>query len=185
MAEAGAGGWRGTWLHEPRHWRVTGEGLVVDAEAGTDFWRLTHDGAIRHTGHLYGQPVSGDFRARVCVRGEYRSLYDQVGLMIMADERNWLKAGVELVGAIPYASAVVTRDSSDWSLVPAPNPGRMWFQLVRHGATVEVSISGDGNAYALFRQVTLTDGPLQIGPFCASPGAGFTAVFEQFSLVVG
>ena len=158
---------------------------MVDAEAGTDFWRLTHDGAIRHTGHLYGQPVSGDFRAKVCVRGEYRSLYDQVGVMILADDRTWLKAGVELVGGIPYASAVVTRENSDWSLMAAPNPGRMWFGLVRHGSTVEVSISGDGTAYALFRQATLTDGPVQVGPFCASPGAGFTAVFEQFSLIDG
>ena len=185
MADTGAGGWQGTWLHEPRRWRVTGEGLVVEAEPGTDFWRLTHDGVIRHTGHLYGQPMSGDFQARVCVRGEYRSLYDQVGLMILADERLWLKAGVELVGDIPYASTVVTRDSSDWSLVAAPNPRRMWFQLVRRGATVETSISGDGHAYALFRQATLTDGPVQVGPFCASPGAGFTAVFEHFSLTGG
>jgi regulation of enolase protein 1 (concanavalin A-like superfamily) len=78
---------------------------------------------------------------------------------------------------------VVTRDTSDWCLVTAPNPEQMWFQVTRRGATLEVSISGDGATYALFRQCSFVDQPVRVGPFCCSPGDGFTATFSDFKVV--
>jgi regulation of enolase protein 1 (concanavalin A-like superfamily) len=173
------------WLNEPRSWRLLDDdGLAVTAEPGTDFWRVTHSGALNHNGHFLGLPVQGDFTARLAVRGEYRAEYDQAGLMLLGDEATWLKTGIELVGQVHRASVVVTRDSSDWSFMEAPNPAEMWFRVTRHGDTIEVSISGDGITYAAVRQCTFRPRPAQVGPYCCSPmdGAGFAVMFSHFEL---
>lgn len=48
------------WLNEPARWS-TEDGLTVVADAGTDFWRTTHYGFDRDTGHVLGVPLEGDF----------------------------------------------------------------------------------------------------------------------------
>lgn len=173
------------WLNEPRSWRLLDEnGLAVTAEPGTDFWRVTHSGALNHNGHFLGLPVQGDFTASLAVRGEYCTEYDQAGLMLLGDETTWLKTGVEMVGNEHRASVVVTRDSSDWSFMKAPNPAEMWFHVTRHGDTVEVAISSDGNVYTPVRQCTFRPRPAQVGPYCCSPmdGAGFAVTFSHVEL---
>jgi len=80
---------------------------------------------------------------------------------------------------------VVTRDFSDWSIVPLPgNPPALWLRVVRTGPTVEVSYSLDGAAYTMLRQAYFTDQPeVAVGLMIASPiGDGFTAVFEGFTV---
>jgi uncharacterized protein len=171
------------WLNEPPAWQAQGESLIVRAGPQTDFWRTTHYGFVRDTGHFWFQSWHGDFVAAVKVTGDYRDRYDQAGLMVRVDERVWLKCGVEFVDSLQYASAVVTRDHSDWSVAPLPDsPPSVWLQVSRTGPDVEVRYSVDGHRYDLLRLARLTDArTLLIGPMCAAPdGAGFETVFEEF-----
>jgi len=172
------------WLHEPPHWHQTDGIFHITAAPRTDFWRKTHDGSIRDNGHFYFQHMSGDFVAQVKVSGQYTDLYDQAGLMIRQDETCWLKCGIEYVNGVQHASAVVTRDWSDWSILPLENPPAIWLKLERHGATVEVSYSLDGQDYSLIRQAFLSEAEsLQVGLMMAAPtGNGFAAAFEGFSV---
>src|SRR5262245_7888603 len=101
------------WYNEPPHWLVDDETIVVRSARKTDFWRKTHYGFIRDSGHFYYQEVQGDFKAEVKVLGEYAALYDQAGLMVRLDEANWVKCGIEFVEGVQHASVVVTRDYSD------------------------------------------------------------------------
>jgi regulation of enolase protein 1 (concanavalin A-like superfamily) len=83
----------------------------------------------------------------VKVSGEYQELYDQAGIMVRLDEANWLKCGIEFVEGVQQVSAVVTRDYSDWSVVPLPhNPASLWVRVTRRGTAVEVQYSLDGEA---------------------------------------
>jgi regulation of enolase protein 1 (concanavalin A-like superfamily) len=169
------------WYNEPPVWKVEGNLITVQAAGKTDFWRKTHDGGIRDSGHFYAQTVSGDFEAEVTFTAGYRDLYDQAGLMVRADETTWLKCGIELFNGVQQASAVVTRDFSDWSVVPLrPTPPSIHFVVRRHGATVEVAYTLPGGEEALLRQATLSNAPaLQVGIMCCAPtGDGFTARFE-------
>ncbi|RYG21241.1 DUF1349 domain-containing protein, partial [bacterium] len=109
-----------TWLNEPPRWTDEDGVLSVTTGDRTDFWRTTHYGFIRDDGHVYGRPVEGDFAAEVSFSGEYEALYDQAGLMLRLDERNWIKAGIEFTDGKHHLSAVVTRDFSDWSVLPLP-----------------------------------------------------------------
>ncbi len=174
------------WFSEPTHWSFEGTALSVTTDPKTDFWRKTHYGFIRDNGHFMYDAVTADFVAKVKVVGRYQALYDQAGLMLRADEFNWLKCGIEYVDGGQLASAVVTRDFSDWSVTAlAGNPEACWFKLTRTGDTVEVHYSLDGENYQLLRLAHLPlPASVQIGPMCASPdGDGFKVEFEDFSVL--
>ena len=78
---------------------------------------MTHYGFIRDSRYFYYQVIEGDFVCEVSVEGNYRDLYNQAGLMLRLDDKTWLKCGVEFVGGVQQANAVVTHDYSDWSFV--------------------------------------------------------------------
>ncbi|ERT07905.1 hypothetical protein M595_2145 [Lyngbya aestuarii BL J] len=170
------------WYNEPPQWTEDQNKIQVLSGAKTDFWRTTHYGFIRDNGHFYYQEVSGNFTAEVKIIGEYQDLYDQAGLMIRQDENTWLKCGIEFVNGVQQASVVVTRDYSDWSVVPLPqNPEWIILRLKRNAEAVEVEYSLDGDRYNLLRLAYLSDTEkLQVGLMCASPdGKGFSVTFEE------
>ena len=70
------------------------------------------------------------------------------------------------------------------SLPPlAANPPVIRLRVVLRGAGLEVSYSLDSGAYTLLRLAYLAEGPLQVGPMCASPdGAGFDVTFAGFTV---
>lgn len=175
------------WLNEPPSWRERDGELSVVTGDKTDFWRKTHYGFIRDDGHLRYRTVTGDFTATVSFLGSYEHLYDQAGLMVRIDEKNWLKAGIEFVEGRQMLSVVVTRDFSDWSTSAGPQTAE-WVDLriSRHGDAlrVERTLPSPEPAYQLLRLAHLpaTD-EVQVGPMCCSPQrAGFTAKFRDFSI---
>ncbi|MEB3281146.1 MAG: DUF1349 domain-containing protein [Lyngbya sp.] len=175
------------WYNEPPQWTEKDNRIKVFSGAKTDFWRTTHYGFIRDNGHFYYQEISGNFTAEVKRIGEDQELYDQAGLMIRQDEKTWLKCGIEFVNGVQQASVVVTRDYSDWSVLPLPeNPESIRLRLKRNAEAIEVEYSVDGDRYTLLRLAYLsTQEQLQVGLMCASPdGKGFSVSFEdwKFSL---
>ena len=173
------------WHNEPPIWKHREQTLNVTSGLNTDFWRKTHYGFIRDTGHFYYQEVTGDFIADVKIIGKYEVLYDQAGLMIRENDLIWLKSGIEFVEDVQYASVVVTREYSDWSVLQLPqNPTSLWLRLKRSGGAVEVKYSLDGEQYTMLRLAYLTEAKtVQVGPMCASPEReGFQVVFEDFQI---
>ena len=170
------------WYNPPVHWTVSDETIMVHTDPKTGFWRKTHYGFIRDTGHFYFQAVHGDFVADVKVTGSYASLYDQAGLMIRSDATTWMKCGVEFVDGRQYASVVVTRDCSDCSVVPLNNaPSSIWLRVTHQAGDVDVQYSLDGDHYTMLRIAHVSRAEaLQVGVMCASPeGAGFSVMFES------
>lgn len=177
-----------TWLNEPKYWSEAADGtrLRMTTEPGTDFWRRTHYGFERDSGHFLGHRVAGDFDAEVAVAGAFRTLYDQCGLMVRVDGESWMKCGIEFVDGRQYASAVVTRGFSDWSVAPiAAPPPAVRFRVTRRADALEVSWSIDGAGWTLLRLAHLPmPHVVAVGPMAASPGeAGFEVVFEGFAVV--
>jgi hypothetical protein len=172
------------WHNEPPQWSAQGDTLTVTAGPKTDFWRITHDGGARDSGNFYYQTVIGDFEASVKVSGAYAAQYDQAGLMIRLDDHNWVKCGIELFDGVQQASVVVTRNYSDWSVNPQPEPPpALWIRVTRHEATIQVYFSFDGEHYTLARQAYLTSAEVKVGVMCCAPtGEGFTATFEDFKV---
>lgn len=174
------------WYNEPPRWEALPAGMRLTTGAKTDFWRKTHYGFIRDDGHFYYQTVMGDFTVTVKITGQYQVLYDQAGLMVRQNETTWLKCGIEFVEDVQNVSAVVTRDFSDWSVVPLhPSPTSLWLRVQRRAAAIEVQYSLDGEDYQMLRLAYLTEAEtLDVGLMAASPqGEGCTIVFEEFNLI--
>lgn len=173
------------WYNEPSNWNKQAEVVYVNTGAKTDFWQKTHYNFIRDNGNFYYHEVKGNFTIEVKVVGQYQALYDQAGLMIRENENTWLKCGIEFVEGVQNVSAVVTRDYSDWSIVPLSQPPvALWIRVQRRSETVEVQYSLDGKYYQMLRLAYLTHAEtLQAGLMCASPqGEGFSVVFEGFKI---
>lgn len=176
------------WYNEPENWQESNGIITVTTDKDTDFWRVTRHDFIADNAHFYYQVIEGDFTATVKFIGQYVDLYDQAGLMARQDETVWLKCGVEYLNGVQQASAVVTREFSDWSVIPLDdNPSEAWIRMQRIGSAFEVSFSRDGDQFVMIRECYLTDAPsLQVGIMCASPkGDGFVTRFEELVIESG
>src|SRR5262245_65587217 len=113
-----------TWLNEPASWSFENGTLSVFTDERTDFWRKTFYGFERDSGHAWLCPVSGDFTASAVVVGKYEHLYDQAGLMLRLDERNWIKTGIEFTDGLMHFSVVVTREVFALAVITAAHGSR-------------------------------------------------------------
>src|SRR5258708_5207598 len=173
------------WFNEPPSWSAAGDTITLTTAPKTDFWRKTHYGFIRDNGHFYYQRVSGDFTMDVKFSGKYNALYDHAGFMVRLDAENWLKTGVEFVHDVQHVSAVVTRDFSDWSVVPVVDqPPAIWLRLARIKEAVEIKYSFDGTTFTMLRMLYFPPvAALDAGIMAASPeGSGFTVVFDGLKI---
>jgi hypothetical protein len=169
-----------TWTNPPPDWSFGAEGLVLATGDRTDFWRGTHYGFYRDSGHFLGAPVSGDLTAEIAFEGSYETLYDQAGLMLRRDAQTWLKAGIEVSDGVANASVVVTRGLSDWSTLALPAlSGLQRLRLSRIGGAVILHFMNAGRAWQLLRVADLPEGgEWRLGPMACSPQrAGFRARF--------
>ncbi len=173
-----------TWLNEPAIWSEDAQGLRLQTDPKTDFWRYTHDGGIRDNGHFRHRVAPTQFRANVAIQADYRDQYDQAGLMLRVDETQWLKTGIEFKDGQQFASVVVTREHSDWSLFPIAWEQPTQFHIERNHDLIEISCGPQGQGLQLMRQLTFrAQATCRIGLMAASPtGVGFEVQFLDWNL---
>lgn len=173
------------WYHAPVKWAHEHQKISVTVDPKTDYWQVTHYGFIRDNGPFYFTEQSGDFQATVKVKGAYKELFHQAGLMIRINDKNWIKTGIEYVDGVQNVSAVVTRDFSDWSVVPRhDSPEAIWLKLIRKGDYVQVEYSFDNKEFSMLRLAYFPPKvKAQIGPVAAAPGKlPFNVEFEDFKV---
>lgn len=172
-----------TWLNEPRHWASTPGLVQVTTDRGSDFWRSTHYGFTRDSGHFLGRSWRGDFTASVRVRGDYTELYDQAGIMVRVDETAWIKAGIELSDGAACLGSVLTNGSSDWATSPyAGKASDLYLRVTVAKGVLRLQTSEDGLRWPLLR---LCPFPVAqsylVGPMCCTPEReGLKVRFSDF-----
>ncbi|MBL6079720.1 DUF1349 domain-containing protein [Belnapia sp. T18] len=176
---------RGTWLNEPAEWGFEAGGLRVVTDHGTDFWRETHYGFTRDSGHFLGLATAGDFTAELRVQADYRALYDQAGIMLRLDEQHWLKAGIELSDGQAMLGSVLTIGRSDWATGPyAGDPADLRLRLTVAAGVLRLQASADGRRWGLVRLAPFPRAASYVvGPMCCTPErAGLVVRFLDFRL---
>ena len=175
-----------SWLNEPPQWQGDSSSLSLTTGDKTDFWRHTFYGFIRDDGHAFLAPTEGDFTLAATVVGRYEALYDQAGVMLRIDERNWIKAGIEYTDGLMHFSVVVTRDVSDWSVIPlhdAAPEDDIHIRLTRHDDALRVQYAVNDGAWQMARLAPFSNAAGRAGVMACSPQrAGFEATFRAISI---
>jgi regulation of enolase protein 1 (concanavalin A-like superfamily) len=186
-----ADGWRSGWGQ--RDWfnpppLVTREedDLLVTAACGSDLWRHTSYGFIHDNGHALLTDFPDGTATEVTFIADFSAQFDQAGLLIRADAKHWIKAGVELADGVLQLGAVVTRGASDWSVAPVPE----WLgqpvvvRASRKGDALTVRARSAEEPWRLVRVAPLPRGPLRVGLMCCAPTrAGLVVRFTDLRLV--
>ncbi|HEX2528046.1 MAG TPA: DUF1349 domain-containing protein [Geminicoccus sp.] len=176
---------RCSWLNEPRSWQLAGDVLRVTTDKGTDFWRETHYGFTRHSGHFFGALAEGGFTAQLRVQARYEQLYDQAGVMVRIDEAHWVKSGIELSDSMPLLSSVLTVGRSDWATGAfSGDPADFWIRATVADGVLRLQCSLDGKAWPLVRLCPFpASASYRVGPMCCTPErAGLDVQFSNFTI---
>lgn len=173
------------WYNEPQKWQISGNSLLMQVTPKSDYWRISHYGFTVDDAPFYYTSYGGEFEAKVKLTGDYRVRFDQMGLMIRIDQKNYIKTGVEFVDGKFNISTVVTNQKSDWSVSPLDKaPPFVWIKAIRRLDAIEIYYSLDDKNYVMTRNAPLADNtPVMVGLMAACPdGNGFEAKFENFSV---
>jgi len=173
------------WYNEPERWQIKDGSLIMQVTPKTDYWRISHYGFTVDDAPFYYSTYGGEFETKVKLTGDYKARFDQMGLMIRIDQKNYIKTGVEFVDGKFNISTVVTNEKSDWSVTTLNKiPPFIWIKALRRLDAIEIYYSFDDKNYIMTRNAPLQDNtPVMVGLMAASPdGNGFEARFENFSV---
>lgn len=174
----------GAWTNEPERAVLDGDVLRVTAVEGSDAWRTTSYGFVHDSEHALLQPTDGSFAVEASFVLDHSEQFDQAGVFLRVDDRNWIKAGVEFSDGVQQLGAVVTHEFSDWSVAPVPEwAGRVvTVRASRDGDAVTIRAWADGEEPRLVRVAYLAaDAVVSAGLFCAAPTrAGLTVTFTGY-----
>lgn len=173
------------WYNEPQKWQIKDNALLIQVTPKSDYWRISHYGFTVDDAPFYYTTYGGEFEVKVKLTGDYKVRFDQMGLMIRIDQKNYIKTGVEFVDGKFNISTVVTNQKSDWSVSPLDKvPPFVWIKAIRRLDAVEIYYSLDDKNYVMTRNAPLADNtPVMVGLMAACPdGNGFQAKFENFSV---
>ena len=173
------------WFNEPEQWSIEGDKLTMTITPKSDYWRISHYGFTVDDAPFYYAEYGGEFEAKVKVCGDYKTRFDQAGMMIRIDHENYIKTGIEFVDGKYNLSTVVTHHTSDWSVIALDKPVKeLWIKAVRRLDAIEIFYSFDDKTYTMMRNAWMeSNRPVKIGMMGASPdGDGFKATFADFSV---
>ena len=173
------------WFNEPEQWSIEGDKLTMTITPKSDYWRISHYGFTVDDAPFYYAEYGGEFEAKVKVCGDYKTRFDQAGMMIRIDHENYIKTGIEFVDGKYNLSTVVTHHTSDWSVIALDKPVKeLWIKAVRRLDAIEIFYSFDDKTYTMMRNAWMeSNRPVKIGMMGASPdGDGFKATFSDFSV---
>ena len=162
----------GTWLHEPPSHAIVGSDLVIATANKSDFWRNTGYGFTHHSGHALLIDFPPHTAMEVEFSAEWTNEFDQAGIFVHADERHWVKAGVEFADGVLGLGAVVTDHKSDWSVghVPEWMRKRIRLRVSRSHDALTIRARTPGDPWRLVRLAPIDPClPWQAGPLAASP----------------
>jgi len=123
------------WHNEPDNFSFDGS-LTIQTNPKTDYWQKTHYGFTRNDGHSLLKEVVGDFAFSSQFKFSPNNLYDQCGIIIVADDENWAKVSIEYENSqISRLGSVVTNlGFSDWATTDISSQiNSMHYRVSRRG----------------------------------------------------
>jgi regulation of enolase protein 1 (concanavalin A-like superfamily) len=169
--------------------------FTLHAPAPTDIWRKPPSHDVLNAPIIYKSlPISKFKRARITAIGEWKTLYDQGGLVLVfpsaknsSGKPHWIKTGIEFYNERPCMSVVAASEWADWSLLPLNSAdekaGKMTVEVEREqekggewGSVLKIYLlDGEGSSKMPIREITWVFHGLDereemwVGVFAAKP----------------
>ena len=177
------------WLNESKL-TIDGNELTIYAPPNSDFFNNPVPESGDFTKPLANAPflyteIEGDFVIRVNVTPEFISDYDASCIMVINDEKTWLKAAFEKSDFNTTAIvSVVTNEISDDANGCNITEKSVWLQVARVGNNFTVHYSPDGVKFDMVRLCFLpVENTLKVGIVSQSPtGNGANHKFNNLTI---
>lgn len=177
------------WLNEPLDVNFEETGMRVLTHNKTDFWQSAHHRVSKDNGHFFYTRRYDDFSFVVGWKFQINGRFDQCGIMLRIDEKNWFKASI-MYDAPQYpmiGSCVTNNGYSDWANIDIPaGIEEMYYKIKRHKGDYVISYSFDGQNFRQMRMLhLLKDQPeVKVGAFVCSPQhEGFEATLTRIEFL--
>jgi regulation of enolase protein 1 (concanavalin A-like superfamily) len=191
------------WLNQPKSFEISGQSVKITTEPNTDFWQRSYYGFRNDNAHALLLKSDSNFTLTARVSFNYRTRFDQCGLIIYLDSDNWFKAAIEFEKEdfSRLGSVVTNHGYSDWATTDIPTPTTIWYRLSRRGPDFLIEASPSGRDYKQMRifhlhclgETTLEMGkryppatagqPIPFGLYACSPlNSSFEARFDNLIL---
>jgi len=160
--------------------------IEIEAYTQTDFFIDYRNNINKHDAPFLYQEVSGDFVAVVCVKPNFRDLYDAGGLFIYEDDSHWIKLEFENTDlGYPSIVSVITNETSDDS-----NGEKMqgfeevYLQVIRRNDYWVLHYSIDGKEWKMVRYFRFQmKEEVKVGIEAQSPiGNGTKVIFRELQI---
>ncbi|HLF89898.1 MAG TPA: DUF1349 domain-containing protein [Anaerolineales bacterium] len=161
------------WFNEPARYQL-GNGLEIFTGEKTDFWQSTHYGFQRDNGHCLFTRQTGDFSLMTHVEFRPQEQYDQCGLMVRVDRKNWIKVSTEYENEehSRLGSVVTNLGYSDWATQDiSSSHSEMGYRISKNGRDFLLEGSYDGQTWLQLRITHLhkVSERLEVGIYACSP----------------
>lgn len=178
------------WIRKPDQVTVENGKIYLVTQPHTDLWQNTYYHFCNDNAPLFLMDCDQPYFS-FTVKTEFSDShhrFDQCGIAIYQDSRNWLKASCEYENeSFSNLGSVVTNNGySDWAVNEIPSTIRsVWYRLSRREDDYRIEYSFDGNQYHMMRIAHLSQGKgtVHVSIYACSPeDSSFTAVFSDLSM---
>jgi len=191
------------WLNAPTRAQISADAVTISTDPHTDFWQRSYYGFRNDNAPALLLESQANFTFTARAAFDYRTRYDQCGLIIYLDSDNWFKASIEYEDAhfSRLGSVVTNHGYSDWATTDIATPASMVYRLSRRGPDFLIECSPGGVEFRQMRifhlhclgETTAEMGrldppapaaqPIRFGVYACSPlDSSFTARFDGFAL---
>lgn len=179
------------WLNEPDDVDFDDSGMMVVAKANTDFWQNNRKNIHKNDGHFFFSRRNGNFVLNV--QWNFRQLkdFEQCGIMLYFDERNWMKASIMTDNPLlPKLGCCVTNCGyTDWAMQEtSAEIEQIYFRIKRSSGDYTLFYSLDGIKFVQIRWFNFQNEEMEIkaGAYIASPkNVGFQAQLQAINFEQG
>ena len=191
------------WLNRPKLYEISGQSVKITTEPNTDLWQRSYYGFRNDNAPmlLYESEINFSFTAKASF--EYKTRFDQCGVIIYLGSDNWFKAAIEYEDErVSRLGSVVTNNGySDWATTDIPTATAMRYRLHRRGPDFLIELSPDGMDFKQMRifhlhclgetsaemgkldPPTPAEQPVPFGVYACSPlKSSFEAKFDHLKL---
>ena len=173
------------WYNEPKDVSFDETGMHVTSFERTDFWQNANAKMSKDNGHFFYTRKNGDFTVKARWNFETDAAFEQCGIMLRFDARNWLKVSMmsEDKRTPKLGTVVVNEGFADLSVVEIPeNTQEIWYKIRKIQKDFLVYYSLDGKRFFQIRMFSFVHSheDIKAGAFICSPlNAPFSATLSE------